>query len=141
MLIKARVDYCLRERADIEKTEYDRFYGNVRDWTERHVARGDYAGYYGYLHGELACFAGLLFVELPPIAQDGNRTQGYVLSFFTYPHFRRRGIGNELMQYMINDAKAMGIPKLVLIATDEGVPVYRKSGFAEPSMLYMERRL
>ncbi len=141
LLVKARVDYCLREHADIGKAERDRFCAGVREWTERHVAKGDYVGYYGYLNGELACFAGLLLIELPPIVPDANRTQGYVLSFFTYPRFRRRGIGNELMQYMIHDAKAMGIPKLVLIATDDGVPVYRKNGFAEPSMLYMERKL
>ena len=141
LMTKARVDFCIRDNPNIDKQAYELFYQEVREWIIDHVSRGLYTGYFGYLSDELVCFAGLLLFEMPPIVNESRRKQGYVLSFFTYPPYRKKGIGNKLMEYMIRDAKEMSLSKLVLIATDDGLPVYRKNGFSEPSLLYMEKRV
>jgi GNAT superfamily N-acetyltransferase len=140
LMTKARVDYCLRDKNDITKNEYEDFYIKVREWTIRNVNENNYLGYFGYLNNEIVCFAGLLVFELPPVFLRNNRKQGYVLSFFTYPKYRKKGIGDKMMKYIIEDARQIGIDKLVLIATKEGEPLYRKNGFQEPSMLYMENK-
>ena len=141
LMAKARVEYCLREASLDDKSEYNKFLSDVTEWTARNVKNENYIGYFGYLDGKIVCFAGVLLSELPPILINRNRKQGYILSFFTYPGYRRQGIGNKLMQYLMEDAKKMGIQKLALIATDEGIPLYRKNGFNEPKMLYMEKKL
>lgn len=141
LMTNARVEYCMREVQSFDQQDYNDFYNNVKEWTIQNVSKGNYIGYFGYQNTDLVCFAGLLMYELPPVFNNFNRKQGYVLSFFTYPKFRNKGYGKELMNFIVNDARETGISELVLKATNEGEPLYRKKGFVEPNMVYMEKKL
>lgn len=140
LMVKARIDYCLRNNTATDSATEAKFRKSVHDWTVTHTQREDYLAYFGYLGAELVCFAGLLLVDMPPILEHHNRKQGHVLSFFTYPLHRRKGYGKKLMEHIQYDAKAIGLAKLTLTATDDGLPLYRKTGFCEPVMPYLELR-
>ena len=49
----------------------------------------------------------------------------------TLPAFRRKGLGQKLMDYVLSDAKAMGYEYACLLATPSGHPLYLKCGFAD----------
>ncbi|MBL8027386.1 MAG: GNAT family N-acetyltransferase [Fibrobacteres bacterium] len=137
LLVKSRIDYCMRDNPSCTKEEYDLFNKSVEDWTRENAKSGNYIGYIGCIDNEIVSFAGLLMYVLPPLLKNSNRKQGHVLSFFTYPKYRSKGIGNEMMKFMIADAKTLNISQLVLSATPMGEPLYKKNGFTEPKMKYM----
>jgi GNAT superfamily N-acetyltransferase len=141
LLIKSRMDYCLRDKADISKEEYQALDESVKNWTIENVKNKSYIGYYCLRGNEIVGFAGMLLFSLPPYLGKCNRKVGHVLSFFTYPQFRSKGIGDKLMKYIIEEAKILGLDRLDLIATPMGEPLYRKNGFKEPRMVYLEKNI
>lgn len=120
-----------------EQSDPARFMGRDLEESVRHyivdgIRTGSYIGYVGFVREEPACSAGLLLYRLPPLHAGVERLQGHVLNFFTLSHFRNRGVGMELMKFMIRDARSRGIYRLFLNATKMAESLYRKSGFYDP---------
>jgi GNAT superfamily N-acetyltransferase len=65
----------------------------------------------------------------------GVGREGYVLNVYTYPEFRRRGYGRLGMQALLEYARDRGI-RLMLLATDDGRPLYEKLGFEHDPRAY-----
>ena len=140
-MTKARVDYCLRNNLDIDKNEYQSFYDQVKTWINENVKKNNFVTYFGEINNVIVSFAGVLMYTLPPLFGKDKRKQGHILSFFTYPQYRKMGYGKQLMEYIQKDAKNLEINDLVLKATNEGENLYKKSGFNEPYMKYMEYKI
>ncbi len=140
-MTQARVEYCLRDNPNINRNDYEEFYSHVKIWVKENVDQNKFVTYFGQINEEIVCFAGVLMFTLPPILGNIKRKQGYILSFFTYQKYRKMGYGKQLMEYIKEDAKNFGIEDLVLKATKDGENLYRKCGFKEPNMPYMEKRI
>lgn len=54
---------------------------------------------------------------------------GFVLGFYTDPELIGRGIGTQLMQYLEEEARKMGIRVLELAASPVGVAYYSRHGW------------
>jgi GNAT superfamily N-acetyltransferase len=54
---------------------------------------------------------------------------GYVMSVYTRPEWRRQGLGRALMLGLIREASSLGLARLVLHPTPESVPLYSSLGF------------
>lgn len=138
LLVQCRLDYCLRDEPAAAPAELACFRSAVEKWTREHLATGQFVGYAGSIDGKTACFAGLQLYTLPPTFEQSERRVGHILSFFTYPRHRRQGLGLQLMDFIIKDASALGLQRLVLNATTMGEPLYRKAGFRDPVMPSLE---
>jgi GNAT superfamily N-acetyltransferase len=53
----------------------------------------------------------------------------YIMSMFTRPAYRRKGISTGILNRLVNSGREMGIRFFELHATPEGEPVYLKNGF------------
>jgi GNAT superfamily N-acetyltransferase len=69
---------------------------------------------------------------------NGVGREGYVLSMYTEPHWRGRGIAAEIIEHMQTFAREERL-KLCLISVDEARPVYERAGF-EADHRYMRWR-
>ncbi|HNX58141.1 MAG TPA: GNAT family N-acetyltransferase [Spirochaetota bacterium] len=58
---------------------------------------------------------------------------GSVLNMYTVPSHRRKGVASGIVRTIINEARACGINKLTLNATEAGEKLYRKLGFSDPA--------
>ena len=129
LLIKARIDFCIEDHPIDDEEKVKAFKLSVRQYLQQALQENIYIGYLGFIKNELCCGAGLLIYNLPPLPNVFNRKHGHVLNFFVYPKFRRNGIGDCLMKYIIADSQRSGFEKLVLNATEAGERVYAKNGF------------
>ena len=66
---------------------------------------------------------------------------GYILNMFTLKEFRNNGIGSLLFQKIIDEANQLNLDRIELHATQDGEPIYRRSGFSEPYDKVLEFRL
>jgi GNAT superfamily N-acetyltransferase len=57
---------------------------------------------------------------------------GYILNMYTVPVARGRGVCTRLLQELMKEAKSLGLRYLHLHASEDGMSIYRKAGFAEP---------
>lgn len=60
---------------------------------------------------------------------EAARGEGEILSVYTLPAYRRRGIGTELLRLAICEARGRGLSRLRLQPTDDGLPLYARAGF------------
>jgi predicted N-acetyltransferase YhbS len=82
-------------------------------------------------------------------AWDGERPVGWVSSIRTpanrswvsnlhvVPDFRRRGIGGDLMRFMLKDDSKRGIQTSVLFASTDGAKLYGTVGYEQVGLLQM----
>jgi GNAT superfamily N-acetyltransferase len=66
---------------------------------------------------------------------------GYLLNFYTIPDARRKGVGTQLLNELIKEAKSLGLKYLHLHASKDGIGIYRKAGFVEHWQPELELRL
>lgn len=55
--------------------------------------------------------------------------RGYVMSVYTRPSFRRRGIATRLLALLIEEARGRKLERLSLHPTIDGLPLYLRFGF------------
>ena len=69
--------------------------------------------------------------ELLPTPANPGGNEGYVVSVYTLPAWRRRGVGAALLEILIAEARALGLGRLRLHTSSSGRPLYASLGFRE----------
>ncbi|HEX4628085.1 MAG TPA: GNAT family N-acetyltransferase [Gemmatimonadales bacterium] len=96
--------------------------------------------------GEVIGGAGVQLRELLPRPAPRGASlvrgpQGLILNVYTERAWRRRGVAEALMRELLRWCRANGIESLVLHASEDGRPLYRKLGFSPTNeMRYQEDR-
>jgi GNAT superfamily N-acetyltransferase len=70
----------------------------------------------------------LVFPRLPS-PESHSSTEGYLLSVYTVPTWRRQGVATALSQAAVAKARELGLARIRLHATSDGQPVYGAIGF------------
>ena len=69
-----------------------------------------------------------------------NGLYGDVLSVYTVPEYRGKGLCTTLMKNLIEHSKKLRLGRIDLKATDDGYPIYEKVGFKEVEARYRDMR-
>lgn len=96
-------------------------------WQDWVVVEGD----------EVIAIGALAFLDRPPYPGNPDGKDAYLLNMYTAPAHRGRGAARALLQALLDDARARGVCKVILHATEAGRRIYAPLGF-EPSGAYME---
>lgn len=121
-----------RERECMKKQLYDYFSRKLGTELIAFVARD----------GErIVSTAYLLIIEMPANPNMLSGLCGEVLSVFTEPSYRGKGLCTQLMKNLIECAKKRGLFRIDLSATAEGFPIYEKFGFKEKQNHYRDMRI
>jgi GNAT superfamily N-acetyltransferase len=77
-----------------------------------------------------------------PQPHDLHPRRGRVHNVYVVPGSRRRGIASGLMRFVIEEAKAEKLERLMLGTSEAGRPLYEKLGFVDKrdEMVYREER-
>lgn len=127
-------------------------------WSERDLDRADLA-YGRWMRQEMA---GRRFMGLVVEDRDGRPAGSgaiwlspnqprpgrlattklpYILSMFTEPEFRNRGVASSLVRAMVRWAETRGHPRIYLHASRKGRPVYARLGFREGNEMRLDLAL
>ena len=63
------------------------------------------------------------------VALEVDGTEGEITKFFVHPDAKRRGVGRQLWQTALTEARNAGLTRLVLDADPEAVAFYQAMGF------------
>jgi len=80
---------------------------------------------------EIIATSGLSFSIVPPLLQIPDGKVAYIMNMVTFPNYRNRGIGTELLKRIVEEAKQLGYKKITLNASEMGKPLYEKYGFRD----------
>ena len=138
-LVKLRIAYMIddfggvsdHERECIEKQLPDYFNRKLGDELIAFVAKDD---------NRIVSVAYLHIIEMPANSILLNGIYGEVLSVYTEPEYRGKGLCTKLMQNLIAYGKERGLGRVDLSATKDGYPIYSKMGFVEKENRYTDMR-
>ncbi len=149
--------YCEATKADINELVRLRIaymvddFGNVSDYEKECMERQLPDYFARKLGDELIAFiakdgdkivsvAYLHIIEMPANSVLLNGIYGKVLSVYTEPEYRGKGLCTQLIKKLLEYGRNRGLGRIDLSATKEGYPIYKKAGFEDKENHYTEMR-
>jgi GNAT superfamily N-acetyltransferase len=77
-----------------------------------------------------------LFEKVPNPISDEPELHAYVTNFYVVPEMRSQGFGRTLLDKALSWCRAQGTDSIILWATPESRPLYRRCGLAEPADIF-----
>lgn len=111
----------------------------IAAWLARRLDSAAFGAYVAETDGELVGAGGVTVYDVPPGAGNSG-LEAYVMSMYTLPSHRGRGVARAVLDALVDFARAAGAGQVWLRATPMGRPLYLGAGF-EPSDSYLVLRL
>lgn len=103
--------------------------GALVDYYHRHMADGTFVSWLAMDGDKIIGTSGMSFVEKPPYFTCPSGRLGLLSSMYTDPDYRRKGIAKELLNRVVEEARAYGCGAVHITASDMGVKLYESYGF------------
>lgn len=107
----------------------DQLAGFTEAYLRAHLPDGSYRGWVVEIDGQIAATGGLVIRQAPPTYHNFSGREGYVMSMYTRPQFRHRGLATALLNAICDALRGEGVGQVTLRASHEGRPLYEKLGF------------
>ena len=101
----------------------------LKDYYRRHLKDGTFVSWLAVDGEKIVGTSGMSFVEKPPYFSCPSGRIGLLSSMYTDPAYRRRGIARELLERVVEEARASGCGSVQITASDMGVLLYSAFGF------------
>ena len=138
-LIRLRIAYMIDDFGGISDHEKECMEKQLPDYFDRKL--GDELVAFVAKDGErIVSVAYLHIIEMPANSILLNGLYGEVLSVYTEPEYRGKGLCTKLIQNLVDYGKKRGLGRVDLSATKEGYPIYVKVGFVDKEQRYMDMR-
>ena len=99
------------------------------DFYHRHMADGTFVSWLALDGEKIIGTSGMSFVEKPPYFTCPTGRLGLLSSMYTDPNYRRMGIAKELLNRVVEEARAYGCGAVHITASNMGVKLYTAYGF------------
>jgi len=129
LLIKLRLDYLREENKGQGFRSVGELKKKLRGYFEKWIETGGFVAFVAEENGDICSTAFLSVVERPPRRAFSSYLVGTVYNVYTDPAYRRRGIASRVMSALLEEAGALGVASVDLLATEAGRPLYEKLGF------------
>lgn len=81
---------------------------------------------------------GMVIQHIPGNFNLINGLEGYILSMYTLPEYRKNGIAREILDRLVIKGRELRLGKIYLHASNDGFGLYIKYGFKEPDLPVLE---
>ncbi len=102
---------------------------SLRNYFTDSVANDTFVAWLAIHEGEIVATSGLCFFQIAPGFTLQNGKIAYILNIFTLPKWRGIGLGKQIFECILQEAKDRGYKRISLHASDDGRPIYEKFGF------------
>ena len=123
------IDMRIRQLREEGATEDIDLIPPLRDYYDRHMSDGTFVSWLALDKDRIIGTSGMSFVEKPPYFGCPSGRIGLLSSMFTDPGYRRMGIAKELLNRVVEEARAYGCGAVQITASDMGVKLYTAYGF------------
>jgi len=118
---------AIGHRTEAEIAEHD---GRYRRWMKPRLRSEELAGFVAESREGTPVGSGLVwFRSDQPRPKIPTLTIPYILSMFTEPDWRGKGIASGIVRRLVATCRARGYPSVVLHASEQGRSLYRRLGF------------
>ena len=108
-----------------ELVQENRAYYQTALPTEEHIACFAYDDY------EIVGCGGICIYREMPSPDNPKGGCAYLMNIYTKPEFRNQGIGREIVNWLVQQAKQKGVTKIYLETSEIGKFLYKDMGFID----------
>lgn len=138
-LIQLRIAYMIDDFGQVSEHEKESMKNQLPDYFNRKLGE-ELIAFVARDQNRIVATAYLHIIEIPANSILLNGIYGEVLSVYTLPEYRGRGLCTQLITNLIQYGKEAGLGRIDLSATKKGYPIYQKLGFKEKENRYTEMR-
>lgn len=102
---------------------------NTRNYYKNALNGKDCTIILAYDKDKIAGCGGVSYYDVMPTCDNPTGKNAYIMSMYTDPDYRRKGIANHILQILMEDISEKNIVRVTLEATDMGKELYKKNGF------------
>ncbi len=135
-LTRIRIEYMIEAFNGISDEETQRLNEKLPKYFEKALDR-DCIAFIAKKDCTIVAAALLILSERPTSPSLKNGLVGEVMSVYTMPEYRHKGLCTQLMFNMIEYGKKRGIDRIDLNATENGYYVYQKVGFVQKRQIIL----
>ncbi|MCR4721284.1 MAG: GNAT family N-acetyltransferase [Lachnospiraceae bacterium] len=139
-LVRMRIAYMKDDLGSVSDNERQCMETQLPDYFERKLGT-ELVAFVAKDGDRIVSVAYLHIIEMPANSILLNGLYGEVLSVYTEPEYRGRGLCSTLMRNLVEYGKKRGLGRIDLSATDEGYPIYAKVGFKDKEHRYRDMRM
>ena len=136
-LVRMRIAYMMDDFGSITDEERNGMETQLPDYFSRKLGT-ELIAFVAKEDDRIVSVAYLHIIEMPANSVLLNGLYGEVLSVYTEPNYRGKGICTKLMNNLVEYGKNIGLGRIDLSATDEGYPIYAKIGFKDKEHRYRD---
>lgn len=129
-LVDLRLAYIVDDFGKEVEDDIDTYRANIVEHFKKNLGN-NLIGFIAKIDNKIIATAYLLIIEKIPNPYVKNGLCGEVLSVYTKPEYRNKGIAHNLLLNLIDYAKDKKLSKIDLKATSLGYNLYKKVGFIE----------
>ncbi len=101
----------------------------LQNYYKKHLSDGTFVSWIALDNDKIVGTSGMSFVEKPPYFGCPSGKIGLLSSMYTNTNYRRMGIAKELLNRVVDEARAYGCGTIQITASDMGVKLYTACGF------------
>ncbi len=102
-----------------------------RAYYERALPAGEHIACFASVNGEIVGCGGLCLYEEMPSPDNPTGQCAYIMNIYCRPAYRRHGVGETIVLWLVEQARERHISKIYLETSDVGRPLYEDIGFAD----------
>ena len=128
-----RMDNLSKYKKTESDEDWEALHNSVKHYFKSGIENGTLITWLACDGDEIVATSGLTFFMVTPSTTNITGKQGYITNMYTYPAYRRRGIGRKLLELTVEDAIIQGCGRMVLYKTGMAERMYGSYGFEDAS--------
>lgn len=120
-----------KERDQGFQESKNNFITNTKHFFMENIKSGTFVAFFATDNDEVIAMSGISVYHVPPTQEIPNGKIAYLMSMYTLPQYRKKGIATQLLERVVNEANLLGCDKVTLNASPMGKPLYAKFGFKD----------
>lgn len=138
-LVRLRIAYMIDDFGSVSDEEREGMKKQLPDYFSRKLGT-ELIAFVARDNERIVSVAYLHIIEMPANSTLLNGLYADVLSVYTEPEYRGKGLCTALMKNLVEYGREIGLGRIDLKATEDGYPIYEKVGFKEKVNRYKDMR-
>lgn len=101
------------------------------DTSREYFLNGDQTTVFAMDGDRIAGCASISYIWIMPTFSHPSGKRAHLMNVYTRKEYRRQGVAQKMVEFLIDDARAHGATEISLDATEMGKPLYKSLGFEE----------
>lgn len=132
LLLKWRIIVLKDVFSNSQNVDYEYLYEMNEKYYRSHLVNDTHTAIFAINEeNEIVGCGGICYHDEMPSPDNVNGKCGYLMNIYVLPKYRHNGIGKKIVEFLVEEAKKIGIEKIYLESSQNAKNMYLELGFKD----------